>query len=198
MLQQECHLSHPWHDALHHCVPWPDSLFVQTSGSIKNDPQLSQRPSTRSKRQTEVKRQTISSSGVLSSQPVRWLVWTVDQPFAVKSVFPVEWRLQSPKLVQATSKYRYHLIKLCKTIRKTRAAQRAFLSIPQRLVVVLATSWQRPRCPLTRTRAVIWQSVYWRPQIKWCSSSSIFALGLSCFFLVKFVAFAMDSFRQLS
>ena len=24
----------------------------------------------------------------------------------------------------------------------------------------LATSWQRPRCPLTRTRAVIWQSVY--------------------------------------
>ena len=59
MLQQECHLSHPWHDALHHCVPWSDSLFVQTFGSIKNDPQLSQRPSTRSKRQTEVKRQTI-------------------------------------------------------------------------------------------------------------------------------------------
>ena len=59
MLQQECHLSHPWHDALHHCVPWSDSLFVQTSGSIKNDPQPSQRPSIRSKRQTEVKRQTI-------------------------------------------------------------------------------------------------------------------------------------------
>ena len=51
----------------------------------------------------------------------RWwasLVWTVDQPFVLKteSVFPVEWRLQSPKLVQATCKYRYHLIKLCKTI----------------------------------------------------------------------------------
>ena len=38
----------------------------------------------------------------------------------------------------------------------------------------------------------------WRLQIKWRPSSSVFALGLSCFFLVKFVAFAMDSFRQLS
>ena len=52
----------------------------------------------------------------LSSPPVRSLVKT-------ESVFPVEWRLQSPKLVQATSKYRYHLIKLCKTIFSGRQEQ---------------------------------------------------------------------------
>ena len=126
MLQQECHLSHPWHDALHHCVPWSDSLFVQTSGSIKNDPQLSQRPSTRSKRQTEVKRQTISQ--------YRCLVFTACSSAGVESdetirrdrqslSFPVEWRPQSPKLVQATSKYRYHLIKLRKTIFSGRKEQ---------------------------------------------------------------------------
>ena len=81
--------------------------------------------------------------------------------WSTESVFPVEWSPQSPKLVQATSKYRYHLIKLRKTIFSGRQEQhREVLSIPQLFVVVLATSWQRLRCPLTRTRAVIWQSVY--------------------------------------
>ena len=171
MLQQKCHLSHPWHEALYHCVPWFDSLFVQTSGSIKNDPQLSQRPSTRSKRQTEVKRQTIfqyrcliftacSTAGVDGRRTVR------HEDKSVSFEIPVEWRLQSPKLVEATSKYHYNLIKLCKTIFSEREEEctLGFFSIRQRFVVGLATSWQLPRCPLTRTRAVIWQSVYSPPQ----------------------------------
>ena len=109
-----------------------------------------------------------SSSGALSSPPVRSLVWTVDEPFVVKteSVFPVEWRLQSPKLVGATSKYRYHLIKLCKTISSGREEEHRDGFFPSHICMHSAlswdraTSWQRPRCPLTRTRAVIWQSVY--------------------------------------
>ena len=40
--------------------------------------------------------------------------------------------------------------------------------------------------------------LHWRLQIKWRRPSSIFALCMQRFFLVKFITFAVDSFCQLS